>query len=97
MSIGKRAHLNEGRLWVYRAPRASRAGLFLMALRSVMGWQSRRELKIFDADAFEVHTRKAYPHLATDGEVVRLKAPLRYRIHRRALRVIVPASAEPAG
>lgn len=92
LDIGKRARLDEGRLWVYRAPRCSRLGLFAMALRAAVGGRSGRELKVFDAEEFEVRTRKRHPLVSTDGEVVRLGAPLRYRIHRRALCVMVPAA-----
>lgn len=96
LDIGKRQRLDEGRLWVYRAPRANRLTLFMMALRAVIGSRMNRELKVFDADEFEVRTRKHHPLVSTDGEVVRLPAPLRYRIHRGALRVIVPAAPPPA-
>lgn len=92
LDIGKRARLDEGRLWVYRAPRASRFSLFVMAVRAVLGWPKHRELKVFDAEEFEVRTRKRHPLVSTDGEVVRIPAPLRYRIHRRALRVMVPVA-----
>ncbi|MBV9043916.1 MAG: NAD(+)/NADH kinase [Alphaproteobacteria bacterium] len=92
LDIGKRARLDEGRLWVYRAPRTNRAGLFVMALRALFGRNKPRELQIFDAESFEVRTRRRHPLVSTDGEVVRLAAPLRYRIHPRALRVIVPAA-----
>jgi diacylglycerol kinase family enzyme len=92
LHIGERERLDAGRLWVYRAPRASRAVLFALAIHALTGRQDPGELQIFDAEEFWIRAKKGRLHVATDGEVVNLNTPLHYRIHPRALSVIVPTA-----
>jgi YegS/Rv2252/BmrU family lipid kinase len=91
LSIGKRAGLTDGRIWVCQAPDAGRWGLFRLTLRAFAGWIRDSDLEA--AEAREVwiefrHHRDA--DVSTDGEVARMTAPLHYRTRPAALRVIVP-------
>ena len=89
--IGERKHMDAGELWVYRAPNASRAGLFRLALRALFGRDDAGELAVCATDKFSIRAHKNHIHVATDGEVQTMRGPLNYRIHPKALSVIVPA------
>jgi diacylglycerol kinase family enzyme len=89
-NIGQRTALNAGRLWVCRAPPASRSRLLMLAIKHVFGSAHVPDLEIFEAREILVRTRASHLAVATDGEVIRLEPPLRYRIRPGALRVIVP-------
>jgi len=93
LNIGQRKALDLGRLWVCRAPPASRAKLLLLAIQHALGSRQVPELEIFDARNVSVRTRAPRLLVATDGEVILLETPLQYRTMPGALRVIVPASA----
>ena len=90
LNIGGRGCLDAGRLWVYRAPHASRFALFRMALQALGGTQDPNDLEIFDTEEFWVGSKNTRLSVATDGEVMTLDTPLHYRIRPRALSVIVP-------
>ena len=89
---------SDGTLYVYLARNRSRLGLIGLALaglfrdvkqtRSVEDWKLR-EFKV------EVRNVRAIP-VAFDGEVSRMKSPLRYRKRPHALRVILPPPEPPA-
>lgn len=91
--IGARSCLSEGRLSLYTTNRTSRMGLFILALRALMG-----RLKV-DKDFLEVcaseiwiDTRHRRVRVALDGEVMIITPPLHYRILPQSLRVMVPQS-----
>ncbi len=90
LNIGQRIALNTGRLWVCRAPPASRSRLLMLAIKHVFGSVHVPELEIFEAHEISVRTRASRLAVATDGEVILLEPPLHYRIRPGALRVIVP-------
>lgn len=90
LRVGQREHLDEGRLWIYRAPRATRWDLLLLALQLLVGRPIPGELVITEIEEFWVRAKKTSLKVANDGEVVTLNTPLHYCIHSRALNVIVP-------
>jgi diacylglycerol kinase family enzyme len=90
LHFGERARLDAGRLWIYRAPHATRVALFRLALQALGGQQKPSDLEIFNAEEFWVGAKKKRLSVATDGEVTALSTPLHYRIRPRALSVIVP-------
>ena len=94
LRLGERSRMDEGRLWIYLAPRATRLKLLGLALQSLIGRPVESDLRIFDAPECRVARRRKHIHVATDGEVTTLAAPLHYRILPRALRVMVPAADE---
>ena len=95
--IGQRIALNEGQLWVCRAPPASRSRLLMLAIKHVFGSAHVPDLEIFEAQEISVRTRASRLAVATDGEVTLLESPLRYRIRPGALRVIVPPETGVVG
>lgn len=95
--IGKRERLDAGRLSLYVSQGRSRAALLMLGIRALFGRLDQAEdFKALTAENIVVETRHARMHVATDGEVTVMDTPLEYRIHPRALRVIVPAP-EAAG
>jgi diacylglycerol kinase family enzyme len=91
--IGGRATLDAGRLWVYRAPHASRIKLLRMALQALAGLRAPGDLAMFDTKEFWISTNRDRLSVATDGEVTTLTTPLHYRSRPKALNVVVPARA----
>lgn len=93
LSIGARARLDDGLLSLYVAQHPSRLGLLRFgfdALRGKLG--SDRGIDLLEAGSFEIDTHHRHLHVALDGEVARLDAPLRYRVRPGALTVLVPAA-----
>jgi YegS/Rv2252/BmrU family lipid kinase len=94
-NIGRRAKMDDGKLSVYFLHRSGRKGLFLLILRTVFG--RLRQTKDFEeifVEEITIETRKKRVLVAFDGEVENLETPLRYKIHKQALRVIVPKESE---
>jgi diacylglycerol kinase family enzyme len=95
LRIGARERLDQGALSVYYARGAGRLGVFTLALRSLLGRVAQAgNFETFTAQELRVETRRRSVDVSTDGEVTRLESPLIYRIHPRALRVLVPANSE---
>jgi diacylglycerol kinase family enzyme len=93
--MGERRCLDAGRLSLYTAPVRGRFELFKLFVKAFLG-------RISDADNFDhlctpevwVETRRRHIRVALDGEVRRLRTPLRFRVRPASLRVIVPAGGE---
>lgn len=96
--IGQRASLEDGQLSVYVAHRAGRWRLLQLGLRALAGrLRPTRDFRVLTAPELGIDTPHRHLRVATDGEVRVLQAPLHYRIHAGALRVITPAlDEEPA-
>lgn len=94
-NIGSRARVDQGRLSVYMSQRRSRHRLLMLALRALFGkLYQTRDFEAITVESLTVESRHRRLHVATDGEVNMLDTPLEYEIRPRALRVLVPASAE---
>jgi diacylglycerol kinase family enzyme len=89
--IGRRVELDGGELSVYFLHRGGRWGVILLLIRTMFGmvkqWKDFEAVRTVET---VIHTRRKRVHVAFDGEVRILESPLRYRIHRKALAVIVP-------
>ena len=89
--IGARTQLDAGVLSLYIVPRDRRFSLVWLAIRSLFGHLHQdRDFQSMTAEDITIDARRSHMHVATDGEVDELATPLRYRIHKRALCVIVP-------
>jgi diacylglycerol kinase family enzyme len=94
--IGRRPRLDSGRLWVCTAPRAHRENALRVALRTLIGGATDQELNAFETEEVWVRLDTPRVDVSTDGEVSLMDAPLHYRIHPHALRVILPTqTAQP--
>lgn len=89
--IGRRAKMDDGKLSVYFLHRSGRKGLFLLVLRTIFGrLRQTKDFKEIFVEEITIETRKKRVLVAFDGEVENLETPLRYKIHKQVLRVIVP-------
>jgi len=89
--IGRRERLDAGQLFCCIASAASRWELFKLLLRALTGRLRRQsDFDVFHSEDVNIDSSRRRLHIAVDGEVVKLPPPLRYRIHPRALNVIVP-------
>ena len=91
LQAGQRDRLDAGILSVYVAHRTGRWGLLRLALRVLFG--NVREAKDFDiflATEVSIETRHKRLLVSMDGEVENMDSPFVYRIHPRALNVLVP-------
>jgi diacylglycerol kinase family enzyme len=91
LEIGRRSGLDGGKLWVCTVPHAGRFKLLVLALGAPLGFVHEPDLLVFETKQAEVRMHRHHIHVATDGEVNLMRAPLRYRILPGALRVVVPA------
>lgn len=94
-AFGRRRRLDCGELCLYVAKPQSRLSLIWLGLRSAVGFlDGERDLRAFTARAAVIDARQHRMLVALDGEVQRLRSPLRYRSRPGALRVFAPPSAE---
>lgn len=94
-NIGRRARLDDGKLSIYFLHRSGRKGLFLLALRTILGrLRQTKDFEAINTEEITIETRKKRILVAFDGEVEKLEAPLHYKIHPKVLRVIVPKESE---
>jgi diacylglycerol kinase family enzyme len=96
-NIGARERIDSGMLSLYVAQRPSRLGLVRLAWHALTGTLAQqRDFDVLLATELEIGTRKglkhgnARIHVATDGEVTVMQAPLSYRMRAGALIVVVP-------
>jgi diacylglycerol kinase family enzyme len=97
LKIGSRPSLQTGKLAVYVLHREGAATLLRMGIEAVIG--KLRDGVDFDfllTDSVRIEVRQPEVHVAIDGEVATFAPPLNYRIHPRALRVLVPDAGPPA-
>ncbi len=88
---GHRQILADGRLCVLVMRQKTRRGLVAASIRALFN-RSRADdmVKLDDVQKLRVDSRRSDLRVSLDGEVARLRPPLRYEIRKRALRVIAP-------
>ena len=88
---GRRISLDRGELFVLVLRRKSRLGFCVASLRALFG-RARKEdmVRLEHVDRLRVDSRHSILTVSLDGETVRLKTPLDYRIKKAALKVIAP-------
>lgn len=90
-NIGRRLRLDQGKLSIYLLRRSGRVGLLLLILHTIVGrLRLLKDFEEFSAESLSISTRRKRLLVALDGEVRTIETPLEYRIHPRALRVMVP-------
>lgn len=84
--------IRDGQFAIFVAPDGGRIGLFKQAWRLVRHkMQAGRDFDLLCTDSFTIRTRRPRMLIACDGEKLHLDSPLRFRVHRDAIDVIVPA------
>ncbi len=94
LQFGGRTALDAARLVAYLAPRVRARELPMLLVRSLLGRTSASEaFEIVSAPELWVDAPRARRiHVALDGEIVTMTAPLHYRIWPGVLRVLLPSS-----
>ncbi len=91
--LGGRARLDEGLLDVWLVHEPSRMALLRSAFSLLLGQlHLAPEIEVSHVESLTVSSRRRRLRVAVDGEVVRLRPPLRYRIRPQSLNVCVPAA-----
>ena len=84
----------KGKFAVYVAPDTSRAGMFAKAFKLVRGTMAEgQDFDLVCAEEVTIATRSRHLTVACDGEKIRMRTPLRLRIHHDALEVFAPPEA----
>lgn len=97
-SFGKRLRLDRGELCLYVARQRSRLALVWLGIRSAFGLLDReRDMRFLRTSAAEIHARGHGIWVALDGEVEKLRSPLRYRSRPAALLVFAPPAGAGTG
>ena len=88
---GQRESLEDGRLCVLVMRKKTRRGFLAAGLRALLNRTRPDDMVRLDGvERLRVDSRRKALTISLDGEVVRVSAPLEYRIRRHALRVIAP-------
>jgi diacylglycerol kinase family enzyme len=88
---GRRESLDDGRLCVLVMRKKTRRGLLAASVRALLGKTRRDDMVRLDGvERLRVDSRRSHVAVSLDGEVLRTKPPLDYRIRKQALRVIAP-------
>jgi diacylglycerol kinase family enzyme len=89
--IGRRERLDAGHLCVYVTQRRTRAKLFGLAVRALVGLMHQaRDFEALVAQRVTIASRRRRLAVSTDGEVSIMDTPLEYAVRPGALRVRVP-------
>lgn len=88
---GKRESIEDGQLCVLVMRKRTRVGFIAASLRALLN-RSRADdmVRLEGVERLRVASKRSQLAVAIDGEVVRAKPPLDYKIRKKALRVIAP-------
>jgi YegS/Rv2252/BmrU family lipid kinase len=88
---GERESLDDGKLSVMVMRKKTRRGLIAASIRALFG-RSRKDdmVRLDHVERLRVNSHRTTLPVSLDGEVLRAKPPLDYRIRKQALRVIAP-------
>lgn len=93
LSAGGRRCIDAGRLCLLVTHESRRLRLLWFGLKALLlGLNRAGSFDALTASAIDVRMRGWSVPVAMDGEIRRLRPPLRYRVHPGALRVIVPST-----
>jgi YegS/Rv2252/BmrU family lipid kinase len=93
-TLGTRASLDRGQLWVMMPTATSRWGLMTSLFAILSGHEKVSDAFTFEATNLIVSSNRRVLKVAVDGEVLQLKTPLNYRTRPKSLQVIVPAAID---
>lgn len=90
----------QGKLAALALESVSRVKMLKLLAQVQLGtFEQAPEVRVYCADRMRIESRKQYMKVAIDGEIVRLKTPLRFQVAQNALLIMAPeknAIAEPA-
>jgi diacylglycerol kinase family enzyme len=89
--LGRRATLRGGKLCLFVAKTQGRLHVLGLLLRAALGrLDQARDFEQHRLESVTIYSRHRHLAIALDGEILRLRTPLRYRIRPAVLRVLVP-------
>jgi diacylglycerol kinase family enzyme len=95
LDVGRRCSIANGHLSIYIAPECSRSEMLAMALRALSGRLTEDvPLEAFTAKEVTIETRTGQAALATDGELVTTRTPIRCVVKPGALWTLRPPAAK---
>jgi diacylglycerol kinase family enzyme len=93
--LQRRMGMDGGQLWLLVAKHTRPLPFAWFAFRAAFrGLDSSDDFELLRVTEVEVRPSATRVPVSADGELERMRGPLRYRIHPRALRVVAPAPAE---
>jgi YegS/Rv2252/BmrU family lipid kinase len=88
---GQRESIDEGELSVFVMRKKTRRGFVAASVRALFGRARKDDMvKLDNVERLRVESRRGALAVSLDGEVVRERPPLDYKIRKKALRVIAP-------
>ena len=97
MKLRRTRGLDRGELWVLVAKHRNAAAFLWLACRTAFGGLSQGgDFDVLRVSHAEVHTRASRVPVSHDGEVERMRGPLRYTLRAGDLKVFAPAHQEGA-
>ncbi|MET1111556.1 MAG: diacylglycerol kinase family protein [Allosphingosinicella sp.] len=92
LGLGRRSAIDRGELCLYAPLARSRLGFVWLSLRAVLGRPERQRdfLTLEGVEEAEIGSRREMLTVAVDGEACPMKTPLKYRIRKGALKLILP-------
>lgn len=95
LRLGSRSRLDRGALSVYFPASESRYEILRVALRALTDrLRAGRDFIQISATEITIEPRRKRARVSADGEVVKMRTPLRYRSRPGALRVLAPPRGE---
>lgn len=92
-----RSRLDGGHLTIYLALHRSGWRMVPSLVRAFFGrWSHDPQLEAISAKSLRISSSRRHMRVSNDGEVERLRLPLRYEISTRRLRVLAPAAVADA-
>ena len=93
VDVSQRRSLQSGKLGVFAVNAASGVEAARLMARSAVGLRGRDPgWHEYTCESFEVRSRGGSAFAGVDGEALDMPTPLRFRIHPRGMRVLVPES-----
>ncbi|WP_309662835.1 diacylglycerol kinase family protein [Sphingomonas sp.] len=90
-AAGQRQSLSDGKLCVLVLRKKTRTGFIMATLRALAGRARDDDLvRLDDVDRLQVGSDRGHLTVSLDGEVLKVRPPLDYRIRKGALTVIAP-------
>lgn len=88
---GQRESIEDGTLSVFVMRKKTRRGFIAASVRALLGRARNDDMvRVDDVERLRVSSRRSALAVSLDGEVVRARPPLDYKVLKRALRVIAP-------
>ncbi|MFL6844204.1 MAG: diacylglycerol/lipid kinase family protein [Allosphingosinicella sp.] len=94
LRLGRREAIDRGELCIYAPLARSRRGFVWLSLRAVFGRPDRQDdfLTLEGVVEFEIDSHRDLLMVAMDGEAQLMETPLRYKIRKGALNLILPVA-----